>query len=126
MVEAVAQQELRIAAVALGAEDEEIRLGGTQRCGTGAGNRQAIAAALQESDLRPIDQVVELPRPPVAEFVISVVLLVLAVLVAIIGLGTPTTSANIPPRTITVAGADPSAGKVIKVDLSKPIVVAET
>ena len=85
---------------------------------------KAIAAALQESDLRPIDEVVELPRPPVAEFIISVVLLVLAVLVAIIGLGTPTTSANIPPRTITVAGADPSAGKVIKVDLSKPIVVA--
>ena len=87
---------------------------------------KAIAAALQESDLRPIDQVVELPRPPVAEFIISVVLLVLAVLVAIIGLGTPTTSGNIPPRTITVAGADPSAGKVIKVDLSKPIVVAGT
>jgi hypothetical protein len=87
---------------------------------------KAMAAALQESDLRPIDEVVELPRPPVPEFIISVVLLVLAVLVAIVGLGTPSTSGDIPAGAVTVAGVDVSAGKVIKVDLSKPLVVAGT
>jgi serine/threonine-protein kinase len=85
---------------------------------------KAMAAALQESDLVPVSQVVKRARAPVVEFVVAVVLLALAAALAFGGVGKPSRSGDIAPGTVTVNGIDVASGRAAKLDLSKPIVVA--
>jgi serine/threonine-protein kinase len=87
---------------------------------------KASAAALQESDLVPVSKVVERARAPIPEFAACIVLLVAAALIAVVGLGSPDRSGNMPKGAVTVAGVDPTSGRLITVDLSQPVTVNGT
>jgi hypothetical protein len=65
-------------------------------------------------------------RKPLALAATAILFAVAALIVAFVGVGSPDRSGNIPAGTVTVAGVDPTAGKVVHLDLAKPIRVAGT
>jgi hypothetical protein len=87
---------------------------------------KASAAALQESDLVPVSKVVERARAPIPEFAACIALLVVAAVIAVVGLGSPDRSGDMPKGAVTVAGVDPTAGSLITVDLAQPVTVNGT
>jgi serine/threonine protein kinase len=82
-------------------------------------------ADLSRSDVAPLQQVVKFrsPRIPLA---VAAVLALVAVVLAVTGLGAPPRGGDLRPGTVTVAGVDPTAGEQITVDLTKPIPVTVT
>jgi len=87
---------------------------------------KAAVAALQEADLVPVSDVVTIPRAPVIEFAIAILLLAASAIIAITGVASPDRTGNLPPGAVTVAGVDPTTDAVAKIDLDQPIVVAGT
>jgi serine/threonine-protein kinase len=79
-------------------------------------------ADVSRNDVVPVQQVVKFPSPRVPAAV-SVVLALLAIAVALVGLGTPARGGELGPGVVTVAGVDPTTGDEVRVDLSKPIPV---
>jgi double zinc ribbon protein len=65
-------------------------------------------------------------RKPLVLGALALLFAVAALVVAFVGLGSPDRSGNIPAGALAVAGVDPTAGKVVRLDLSKPIKVAGT
>lgn len=65
-------------------------------------------------------------RSPRVPFVVAALLCLVAVALAVIGIGSPVRGGDLPPGTVTVAGVDPSAGGVVEVDMSRPISVVST
>jgi serine/threonine-protein kinase len=79
------------------------------------------------SNLVPVRQVIELPPPPYALGATALVLLLLALGVALIGLGKPSLAkGGIPKGTASVAAVDPTSSSTITLDLSKPIPIQVT
>ncbi len=81
---------------------------------------------VQEADLVPVQAVLIPPAKATVPLLLAVVGLVLLVLVALVGVGSASTGGNITPGTVTVAGVDPTSGHVVKLDLSKPVLVGVT
>ena len=89
-----------------------------------AAARSAAASDVASEDLVPLATVV--PRPPSALplWVVMLGLMVAAVIFAFtVELGTIERTGDIPRGTLTVAGADPSAGQPLTLDLTKPIAI---
>jgi serine/threonine protein kinase len=75
-----------------------------------------------DAELVPVRQVIELPAPPYALGATALVLFLVAIAVALIGIGKPTINkGGLAPGMATVANVDPTASKTIKLDLSQPI-----
>ena len=79
-------------------------------------------ADVDRKDVVPVQQVVKFPSPRVPA-VVAAVLGMLAVAVAVIGLGASPRGGDLPAGTVTVAGIDPTTGLEVKADMSKPIPV---
>jgi len=97
------------------------------RASTTPGQRPqgAVAADLAADDLVGIDEVVKLPPLPTVQIGTALGLLLICIALAFIGLGSKSVSAGtIPPGTVKLAGADPSSGQVIPVNLAQPVTVA--
>jgi hypothetical protein len=89
-----------------------------------AAARSVAASDVASEDLVPLATVV--PRPPSAVplWVVMLGLMVAAVVFAFtVELGTVERTGTIPPGTVTVAGGDPSAGRPLTLDLTKPLAI---
>lgn len=60
---------------------------------------------------------------PAPTVVGALLLVAVAVVVAFAGVGSPGHGGDLPPGTVTVGGADPSAGEAVHLDLSRPVEV---
>jgi hypothetical protein len=76
-----------------------------------------------EDDLVPVKEVLKPPAKPTVPLLVAGVLVLLTIVVALVGLGSASTG-GLPAGAVQVNGIDPSGGKVVHVDLSKPILVA--
>jgi hypothetical protein len=83
----------------------------------------APLADMKESDLVPVQAVLIPPARPTLPLVLAVVGLLVIVLVALLGIGSPATGGNLPKGSVTVAGIDPTSGRVITLDLGQPVQV---
>jgi Protein kinase domain len=81
---------------------------------------------VQEADLVPVQAVLIPPARATLPLVLTVVGLILVVLVAFLGIGSTSTGGDIPPGTVTVAGAAMPATRVVELDLSKPVPIEVT
>ncbi len=63
---------------------------------------------------------------PKVPYIIAGALGVLAILLALIGLGSPPRGGDLKPGTVTIAGVDPVTAGEVKIDMSKPIEVTAT
>jgi hypothetical protein len=81
----------------------------------------AVLDDIGEADLVPL--MVKAPPGPLLPMVIAAALFVAAVVVALIGLGSPSTGGSLPRHIVTVAGVDPTAGAVVHLNTAKPIAV---
>jgi serine/threonine-protein kinase len=86
-----------------------------------ARNRVELAD-LDRTDVVPVQDVVKFPSSRVP-FAIAGALSLLAVLIAMIGLGGPPRGGDLPAGTVTVAGVDPTTADRVEIDMSKPIPV---
>lgn len=78
---------------------------------------------VQEADLVPVQAVLIPPSKATVPLLLAIVGLILVVLVALVGVGSTSTRGTLPPGTVTVAGVDPTSGRVVDLDLSKPVPV---
>jgi serine/threonine-protein kinase len=79
---------------------------------------------LEAEELVPVRQVLEPPRPPRFAAAVTATLVGATVLAAVVGLGTPPAVARpLPPGTVSVQGADVSAGGTAQADLSTAVPV---
>ncbi|MFC9760506.1 serine/threonine-protein kinase [Rhodococcus jostii] len=76
-----------------------------------------------DTDLVPVRTVVEVP-PPRVPLLVAAVLALVAIMVALIGLGNPVGGDPPPPGTLSVAGVDPALVTPVAVDLTQPLTVA--
>jgi hypothetical protein len=81
---------------------------------------------VQEADLVPVQAVLIPPSKAMVPLLLAVVGLILVVLVAVVGLSSPSTGGDLVSGTVTVAGVDPTSGRVVALDLSKPVPVGVT
>lgn len=72
-------------------------------------------------ELVPVRQVIELPAPPYAIGATALILFLVAITVALLGVGKPSLTKGLSPGVATVAGVDPTRATTIKVDLSQPV-----
>ncbi|MFD4428408.1 serine/threonine-protein kinase [Nocardia sp. NPDC058497] len=79
-------------------------------------------AEVDEADLVPVKEVITLPSPRVP-LLAAGGLALMALAVALIGVGSPSTGGTLPPGAATVGGVDPASGETIPVDLNQPVVV---
>ncbi|MGH9181597.1 MAG: serine/threonine-protein kinase, partial [Acidimicrobiales bacterium] len=77
--------------------------------------------ALEE--LVPVGQVIEKPPSPLAPALAALALVLLAVLLAFVGIGSPERETALAPGAATVAGADAAGRRAVPVDLVDPIEV---
>ena len=84
---------------------------------------QIRLADVAAKDLAPVQKVVDF-RSPRLPFLVASVLGLLAIALALVGLGAPPTGGELKPGTVTVAGVDPTSGGVVDVDMSRPIPVS--
>ncbi|MGK2881312.1 MAG: serine/threonine-protein kinase [Mycobacterium sp.] len=80
---------------------------------------------LKPSDVAPIQKVLDF-RSPRVPFMVATLLGLIAVTVAVIGVGAPLRGGDLQPGTVTVAGVDPATAEVVDIDLSQPIPVTST
>ncbi|MDQ6616090.1 MAG: protein kinase [Actinomycetota bacterium] len=90
-----------------------------------------VVGGAKESDISgaelvPVRQVIELPAPPYAVGATALILFLVAIALALIGIGKTTSARGLQPGMATVAGVDPTRTSTIKVDFSKPIPVQLT
>ncbi|WP_431963176.1 protein kinase domain-containing protein [Nocardia sp. bgisy134] len=83
----------------------------------------ARLADVAEADLIPVKEVVKL-RSPRVPLLTAAGLTLIALAVAVIGLGSPSTGGTLPPGAATVGGVDPASGEKIEIDLNQPVVVS--
>ena len=88
----------------------------------------ARAAALDDvsegaADLVPLKEVLTPPPSPARYFVAAAVLVVVAFVVALVGVGTPSSGGTLSAGEVTVAGTDVVSGGTVTVNLSKPVPV---
>ena len=79
-------------------------------------------ADVGRGDVAPVQEVVRF-RSPRVPFAIAAVLGLIAIALAVIGLGAPPRGGDLPPRTVTIAGVDPTSADPVEIDMSKPILV---
>jgi serine/threonine-protein kinase len=82
-------------------------------------------ADVGRKDVLPVQDVVKFRSPRIPHAVAGVFAL-LAIAVALIGLGAPQRGGDLPPGTAAVAGVDPTTGGEITIDVAKPIPVSVT
>jgi hypothetical protein len=82
---------------------------------------QIQLANVAAKDLAPVQKVVDF-RSPRVPFLVASALGLIAIALALVGLGAPPTGGELRPGTVTVAGVDPTSG-VVEVDMSHPIPV---
>jgi hypothetical protein len=93
--------------------------------------RPSIAVHARGVDLADVDvdqlvavkEVVKPPRRSGAPLLVAAALLVFSVVFALVGLGSPPRGGNLAHGALSVAGADPTSGAVIPLNLAKPIPV---
>jgi hypothetical protein len=73
-------------------------------------------------DVAPVQDVIKF-RSPRIPFAIAAVLGLLAVALAVIGLGSPPRGGDLRPGMVTIAGVDPATVDRVEVDMSKPVPV---
>jgi serine/threonine-protein kinase len=84
----------------------------------------AVLVDLKESDLVPVQQVIKAPPGARVPLAISLASFALAVVLALVGLGAPSSlGGNLPAASVEVAGVPLSASSTLKLDLSKPVTV---
>ncbi|HEX9831466.1 MAG TPA: protein kinase [Mycobacterium sp.] len=79
-------------------------------------------ADVGRNDVAPVQDVIKF-RSPRVPFMVAAVLGLLAVAVALVGLGVPPRGGDLASGAVTVAGVDPAAGGRVEIDMSKPIPV---
>lgn len=79
-------------------------------------------AEVARDDVAPVQQVVKFASPRVP-FLVAALLGVVAIAVAVIGVGSAPRGGDLPPGSATVAGVDPTIGEPVEVDMSRPIAV---
>jgi serine/threonine-protein kinase len=79
-------------------------------------------ADVGRGDVAPVQQVIKF-RSPRLPFAVAAVLGLLAVALAVVGLGSPPRGGDLRPGMVTVAGVDPATVDRVEVDMSKPIPV---
>jgi serine/threonine protein kinase len=77
--------------------------------------------AMDGGDLVPVRQVIELPSPPYPHLAAMVAMLILALAVGYLGIGSPSRSRTIGRGVATVAGTDVAGSDDAKLDLAKPV-----
>ncbi|TQF73641.1 protein kinase [Rhodococcus spelaei] len=82
-------------------------------------------ADAQVEELVPVRSLVDVKSPRVP-FALAAGLALLAVLIALLGLGSPSTGGSLAPGTTTIAGVDPTTGGAVPIDLSQPVPVTTT
>lgn len=82
-------------------------------------------ADVRRDDVAPVREVVKF-RSPRVPFAIAAALGLLAVAIALIGIGSPPRGGDVPPGTVTIAGVDPVTADAVDLDMSKPIPVTVT
>ncbi|WP_102146045.1 serine/threonine-protein kinase [Mycobacterium hubeiense] len=82
-------------------------------------------ADVGRNDVAPVQKVVKF-RSPRVPFVIAAVLGLIAIALALVGLGSPPRGGDLQPGTVTVAGLDPTTVDRVEVDMTKPIPVTVT
>ena len=82
-------------------------------------------ADVARDEVAPVQDVVKFPSPRVP-FLIAAGLAAVAVLIALIGLGSPPRGGDLPAGTVTIAGVDPAAADEVEIDMSKPVPVTVT
>ena len=82
------------------------------------------AVADGAADLVPVKEVLTPPPSPARYFIAAAVLVVVAFIVALIGLGAPSSGGNLSAGQVRVAGTDVVDGGTVTVNMSKPIPVA--
>ena len=89
--------------------------------------RGGNAAELADAGLVGIQEVVRRPPMPTGPLLMTAAFLLLCVAIAFVGVGASNTKpGDITPGTITVAQIDPALGKVVPVDLKKPLDISGT
>lgn len=89
--------------------------------------RVPVALALDpDVELVPVEEVLDRPAPPTAKVATALALLLLCLVVAFVGLGTPSRAGTLGRGTVTVNGVDPAIGQVVPADLERPVTVAGT
>ena len=84
----------------------------------------AVLVDLKESDLVPVQQVIKAPPGARVPLAISLASFALAVVLAFVGLGSPSSlGGNLPAASVEVAGVPLSTSSTLKLDLSKPVTV---
>ena len=88
----------------------------------------AHAAALDDvtegvADLVPLKEVLTPPPSPARYFIAAAVLVVVAFVVALVGIGAPSSGGTLSAGEVTVAGTDVVSGGTVTVNLSKPVPV---
>ncbi len=88
--------------------------------------RSAALDAVAEgaADLVPVKEVLTPPPSPARYFIAAAVLVVVAFVTALIGLGAPSSSGDLSAGQVRVAGTDVVNGGTVTVNLSKPVPVA--
>ena len=86
---------------------------------------QIALADVGRKDLAPVQKVVDF-RSPRVPFIVAAVLALVAIALALIGLGAPPRGGDLKPGVVTVAGVDPAAVGDVDVDMSQPIPVSST
>ncbi len=85
------------------------------------------AVDIVDAELVPVRQVIELPAPPYALGATALVLFLVAITIALIGVGKPSLKkGGLAPGVATVAGVDPTKSGTIQLDLSQPVAVQLT
>ena len=79
-------------------------------------------ADVDEADLVPVKEVLTPPTPPTVPLLIAAGLVLVTVIIALVGIGSGATG-GLPAGSVRVAGVDPAGGKVVRLDLSKPVPV---
>jgi Protein kinase domain len=82
-------------------------------------------ADVGRGDVAPVQDVIKF-RSPRIPFIVAAVLGLIAIALAVIGLGAPPRGGDLRPGTVTIAGVDPTSADPIEIDLSKPIPVTVT
>ncbi len=87
-------------------------------------SRGASLSNIGRDDVLPVREVVDPPSGITGPLAAAAGALLVAVIVALIGVGSPPRGGTVPPGEVRVAGADVAGGSVVRLDLSKPVVVA--
>lgn len=75
------------------------------------------------AELVPLRDVVVPPPKPAVPFLAAAALLILAVVLALVGLGSTALGGSLKPGAVTIAGTDPTTGHAVIIDMSKPVEV---